>query len=160
MNKFKAIIESLKDLRPDLVNNLFDSMIQSSEFDEGTIINENTMFIFPDGRLIEAAESPFEEEGGMLDRYAHHEDLYYQIAEDTLEQVLGQTKKAFNRHPVRDLDLSKFYNLIFVAVFHQARYIIVPENVEPTEQQLARLREAQAAGFVIESGESGVSYDL
>jgi len=152
MKQTKAIIESLKNLDIDAANNLFSSLTHSEQyaFEEKATPDASAMFIFPDGRILGATDSAMQDNYG-LGRDIFHQEIYDRgVFSYGIDITKRKSNGHYDQHPVMDKELAEIYNLIVVAEFHTDGVVVVPSRVEPTPQQIERLKDFHKAGFKIE----------
>lgn len=150
MNQIKAILETLKDLDRSRASALFDELIHTPYFRETFSPDNTAMFIFPDGRILSSADthdlgkSKEELEVTELMRDVYHNDINDYLPKDILHP---DDKFKYRNHPAWNTNLSKYYNLIIVAVGHEVGTLMIPYGVEPTPEQQERIDEFIDAGF-------------
>lgn len=152
----KLALESLKDLDINRANRLYNELVESGIFEEYNEVNENIMYVFPDGRML--GSRPYEEEHtGDKMRSAFHIHLYRHSSDKTL-------RPGGKEHPALDPELGKYYNLVVVSpmddmnFYGTAGFILLNENVELTEAQQSRVEELYRFGYKFpESAKTWVS---
>lgn len=149
--KIKQIVESLRHLDSRAVDQLVSELIDTGRFELSDKYSPFSMFLLPDGSFLNAVDiwgSPIQKPGHtMLNRDQMHSEIY-DILRNTDKRIrmIGDEDDNDDRpmpmysHPVRDPEIAQYYNIIYLAVWHTAKYAIVPKGVEPTEAQHAMLR--------------------
>ena len=138
-------LESLKDLDMNRANRLYNEMVNSGMFEEYNTVNDNIMYVFPDGRML-GSRPYYEERTGDKMRGTFHIHLY-KASSDKSIRPLGR------EHPALDTELGKYYNLVVVSPMDDmnlgtsAGYILLNENVELTDAQQLRVEELFEYGY-------------
>lgn len=140
MKLYLAILETLKDLDTHETDRLYQSMIDKADFEEATIDDDFPMFIFPDGRILGSFGYGDEDEG--VARALYHNNIY---------DAESKYFKGTSNHPMLDIQIATYHNLIIVVPMDEEGAIIIPDNVEPTTQQLQLIKAFKNKGYTIEN---------
>jgi hypothetical protein len=163
--KINIVTETLKDLNMDKVNQLYDKLI-ATYFVPKETVDWNIMYLFPDGRMLGSKVEPAKTKRGRGTRTSYHTAIYqtdyYDVEDAPLEKFIERTFEKKNRleadpsldnfekddrHPASNPILAKYYNLIIVVPLDEDGGIIIPDGVEPTEEQTNRIEELLAFGY-------------
>lgn len=146
--KIARTVESLKHLDNRAVDQLVKGLISTERFELSEQVSPFSMFLLPDGKFLNAVDiwqRPINKRSTSISRDQVHHELYDVIRET--DKRIRMTNSAeigrpmpFYEHPSNDPDIAKYYNIIYLAAWHMAKYAIVPKGVEPTEKQQAILR--------------------
>lgn len=148
--KIKQIVESLRHLDSRAVDQLVNELVATGRFERSEKYSPFSMFLLPDGSFLNAVDiwgSPIQQPGHtMLNRDQMHSEVY-DILRNTDKRIrmIGDEDNddrpmPMYGHPSNDPEIARYYNIIYLAAWHMAKYAIVPKGVEPTEAQHAMLR--------------------